>query len=276
MSTVGTGQFADLDAVVTVVTGAAGGIGAAVVEQAARGGARVVAVDRDEAGVAELAAKHRADGLDVRARAVDVTVEAAVHELVAWVEEAVGPIGALVNGAGVLRTGPVSGTSAADWADVFAVNVTAVFHLSRAVAERMTPRGHGSIVTIASNAAGVPRRNMAAYAASKAAAAHFTRCLGLELAPWGIRCNIVNPGSTDTAMGHAAWGAADGADGGDGGDAVAAVVAGSLPEFRTGIPLGRIATPHDVADAVLYLLSDRSRHVVLHDLYVDGGAALRA
>ena len=258
---------AGLAGVVTVVTGAAGGIGAAVVRSAASAGARVVAADRNAAGAEEVAAKLRAEGLDVSARGVDVTSEAAVDDLVAWTEATVGPIGALVNGAGVLHVGPVVETSADDWAAVFAVNATGVFHLSRAVAARMVPRRRGVIVTIASNAAGVPRRHMAAYAASKAAAAHFTRCLGLELAPLGIRCNVVCPGSTDTAMGRAAW---------PGEDGVARVVAGSLEDFRTGIPLGRVADPQDVADAVMFLLSDQSRHVALHDLYVDGGAALRA
>jgi len=258
---------AGLAGVVTVVTGAAGGIGAAVVRAAASAGARVVAADRDAAGAEEVAAKLRSDGLDVSAHEVDVTSEESVDNLVAWTEAAVGPIGALVNGAGALRVGPVVETSAADWADVFAVNATGVFHVSRAVAARMVPRRRGVIVTIASNAAGVPRRHMAAYAAAKAAAAHFTRCLGLELAPLGIRCNVVCPGSTDTAMGRAAW---------PGPDGPARVVTGSLEDFKVGIPLGRIADPRDVADAVLFLLSDRSRHVALHDLYVDGGAALRA
>ncbi|PAL00271.1 2,3-dihydro-2,3-dihydroxybenzoate dehydrogenase, partial [Staphylococcus hominis] len=71
------------------------------------------------------------------------------------------------------------------------VNADGVFHLSRALARVMVPRGQGAIVTVSSNAAGVPRHGMAAYAASKAAATMFTRCLGLELAPHGIRCNIV-------------------------------------------------------------------------------------
>ncbi|MGH3239893.1 MAG: SDR family oxidoreductase, partial [Spirillospora sp.] len=109
---------------------------------------------------------------------------------------------------------------------------------------------------------GVPRGGMAAYAASKAAAAHLTRCLGLEMAPHGVRCNIVSPGSTDTPM-LRALGAGD-------------VIAGDAAAFRTGIPLGRIAAPADIAEAVLFLLSERARHITMHELYVDGGAALRA
>ena len=93
----------------------------------------------------------------------------------------------------------------------------------------------------------------------------FTRCLGLELAPAGIRCNIVAPGSTLTAMQTGMWAAG-----------ARRVIAGDPGTFRTGIPLGKLATPEDVADAVVFLASDRAAHITLADLYVDGGATLRA
>jgi 2,3-dihydro-2,3-dihydroxybenzoate dehydrogenase len=106
---------------------------------------------------------------------------------------------------------------------------------------------------------------MAAYAASKAAATSFTKTLGLELARYGIRCNVVAPGSTDTPMLTSLW-----ADG----DARRASIDGTPETYRIGIPLGRLASPDNVADAVLFLLSDRAAHITLHDLTVDGGAAL--
>jgi 2,3-dihydro-2,3-dihydroxybenzoate dehydrogenase len=108
---------------------------------------------------------------------------------------------------------------------------------------------------------------MAAYAASKAATAQFTRCLGLELSRYGIRCNVVAPGSTDTEMQRSLWTSADGAS---------AVVAGSGEAFRVGIPLGRLAEPADIADAVLFLASDRARYITMQVLCVDGGAGLGA
>ena len=108
---------------------------------------------------------------------------------------------------------------------------------------------------------------MAAYAASKAAATMLIRCLGLELAAAGVRCNVVSPGSTDTAMHEALW--ADGS-------AAHRSIAGSPEHFRVGIPLGRIASPADVADAVLFLASDRARHITMQDLLADGGASLPA
>ena len=128
----------------------------------------------------------------------------------------------------------------------------------------MAARGRGAIVTIGSNAGGVPRMNLAAYAASKAAAAHFMRCLGLELAGQGVRCNVVSPGSTDTGMLRELMGEAATRD----------VVQGLPDQFRVGIPLRRIAEPADVAAAVSFLVSDAARHITLQDLYVDGGAGL--
>ncbi|MFI5910634.1 2,3-dihydro-2,3-dihydroxybenzoate dehydrogenase [Dactylosporangium sp. NPDC051541] len=252
---------------IALVTGAAQGIGRAVALAFAAGGTPVAAVDRDGDGLAELAAAH----CGISAHVADVA-SAGQAEAVVAAAEAIGPIAALVNVAGILRTGEVLGYSDTDWADTFAVNTTGVFHMSRAAARRMVPRRGGVIVTVSSNAAGVPRAGMAAYAASKAAATHFTKSLGLELARYGIRCNVVAPGSTDTPMQRAMWA---GHPGGPAAGA-AAVVAGDPEAFRTGIPLGRIAEPEDVADAVLFLASERARHITMHDLYVDGGATLRA
>lgn len=249
---------------VAVVTGAAQGIGAAVVAALADRGAVVGAIDVNESLVTQLAKEHLADGRAVRAFCADVSSPAAVDAAIAAVEAELGPIGLLANVAGVLRPAPVLAAEDQDWASTFAVNTDGVFYASRAVARRMVPRGAGAIITVSSNAGGVPRTNMAAYAASKAAATMFTRCLGLELARSGIRCNVVSPGSTDTAMQQML------------GAAPEAVIAGDPGSYRVGIPLGRIADPADIADAVVFLASDQARHITMQDLYVDGGATLRA
>jgi 2,3-dihydro-2,3-dihydroxybenzoate dehydrogenase len=242
---------------VALVTGAAGGIGAAVADRLARLGAVVVALDIDKTGLDRVA----------WAYPLDVQNTDEVDAVVARVEREVGPIGVLVNAAGVLRTGPATGLTDADWIDVFGVNLGGVIRMSRAVARVMAVRRAGVIVTVGSNSAGVPRMGMAAYAASKAAAAHFTHCLGLELAGSGIRCNVVAPGSTDTRMLRSMWtddaGAAD-------------VIRGSLDAYKVGIPLGRLAEPEDIAEAVAFLASDAARHITMQSLYVDGGAALHA
>ncbi|ATB27483.1 2,3-dihydro-2,3-dihydroxybenzoate dehydrogenase [Melittangium boletus] len=249
---------------VALVTGAAQGIGAAVA-RALSGDAMIVALDTKAEGLSALVAELRARGARAEAIVADVSDSAAVEAAVERIERDLGPISVLVNVAGVLRVGPVVSFSDEDWAATFAVNTHGVFHVSRAVARRMVPRKEGVIVTVGSNAAGMPRMNMAAYAASKAATTLFTKCLGLELARHGIRCNVVSPGSTDTDMQRSLWTDEHGAN---------AVIAGAPEAFRVGIPLRRIATPDDIAEAVLFLVSERARHITLHDLCVDGGATL--
>lgn len=246
-----------------IVTGAAGGIGAEVVKLLLEEGARVVATD---ARAHNLFDHYGSDTEALRIRALDVTDSRAVDALVAETELEWGPIGIGVNVAGVLATGLVTETTDDDWQGVFAVNTTGVFNVSRALARVMTPRRRGDIVTVSSNAAGIPRHSMAAYAASKAASTMFTRCLGLELAPHGIRCNIIAPGSTMTDMQTGMWADENGG---------AKVIAGSLETYKTGIPLQRIATAEDIANSVIFMLSDQARHITMADLYVDGGATLR-
>lgn len=249
---------------VAFVTGAARGIGAAVVEELVREGATVAAVDVDAEGLSSLAERSRGRVVPFTA---DVADAAAIAEVVDRAERDLGPVGIGVSVAGVLRPGPLCETTDEDWADTFSVNTTGVFHVLRELGRRMTPRGRGSLVTVTSNAGGVPRAGMGAYAASKAASTMLTRCLGLELAAHGIRCNVVSPGSTDTLMQRQLWTCEDDLD---------RVIAGSPEQYRVGIPLGRIASPADIADAVLFLVSDHARHITMQNLFVDGGATLRA
>ncbi|TEA02085.1 SDR family NAD(P)-dependent oxidoreductase [Mycobacteroides salmoniphilum] len=249
---------------VAVVTGAGGGVGSRVVTTLARRDERVVAVDIDEVAIKQLVEYAADEGLDIIGQVLDITDDTAVAVGVADIESRIGPITSLVNGAGVLRTGAAVEFSDADWAQTFDVNVRAPFVLSREVARHMIPRRAGSIVTIASNAALVARKGMTAYSASKAAANAFTKSLGLELAEHGIRCNVVAPGSTDTSMLRAMLG--DSSDSG--------LVSGSLDDFKPGIPLGRVAQPQHIADAVAFLLSDQAAHITMHTLVVDGGATL--
>ncbi len=235
-----------------LVTGAAGGIGRAIVARLREGGLSVTAVDRElPTGFSD----------EVVTRAVDVTEEQAVIDSVAaaWKRQ---PIDVLVNGAGVFTSGSALETSAAEWDRLFGVNARGVFLVAREVGARMAERGRGSIVTVASNAGAVPRSGMAAYAASKAAASSITRSLGLELGPHGVRCNVVAPGTTRTPMIEGLGTEKD-------------FIAGFPASFKAGIPLGRIAEPEDIAEVVAFLASDRSRHVTLQELVVDGGASQR-
>ncbi|MGW2261796.1 2,3-dihydro-2,3-dihydroxybenzoate dehydrogenase [Streptomyces sp. NPDC004749] len=254
-----------MDGTYALVTGAAGGIGEAVVRLLAEHGVTVAAVDLHHEQLNSAVEKWLIEGLPVRAYPADVTSSTEVDRLVARVEEEMGPLDHLVNTAGVLRLGEAHRLTDEDWAATLAVNTNGVFFTSRAVVNRMIPRERGAIVTVASNAAGTARAHMAAYAASKAAATAFTKCLGLEVARHNIRCNLVAPGSTDTPMLRGMHTART---------AAAASVAGDPGAYRVGIPLGKVARPADIAEAVLFLLSDRAGHITMHDLTVDGGATL--
>lgn len=249
---------------VAVVSGAASGIGAEVVRGLAARGIGVAAIDQDVARLTETVDALASTGA-VRAFPADVRQTDKVERAIDDIESDFGAIAYLVNAAGILRPDGASTVSDEDWEDSLAVNAGGVVRLSRAVCARMIPRRVGSIVTVTSNAAVVPRMGMAAYAASKAASKAYTRCLGLELAPLGIRCNTVSPGSTDTPMLHGLH---------TGADAAVVSVSGRPDEFRLGIPLGKVAHPRDIAAGVLFLLSDDAGHITLHDLTIDGGATL--
>ncbi|MFE7082920.1 2,3-dihydro-2,3-dihydroxybenzoate dehydrogenase [Priestia megaterium] len=258
-------SFIEIQGKVALVTGSAQGIGEAVVRKLSELGATVAAVDKNSEKLKHLVNQLKSEGLNIIAFPADVSNSKAVEEVVTKIEYEIGPIEILVNVAGVLRMGLVEAFSDEDWQDTFAVNTTGVFNVSRSVSKRMVSRKKGSIVTVGSNAASVPRMSMAAYAASKAATTMFTKCLGLELAQYNIRCNLVSPGSTDTEMQWSLWKDEHGAR---------TAIEGTPEAFKVGIPLQKIAMPSDIADAVLFLVSNQANHITMNDLCVDGGATL--
>ena len=236
---------------VAAVTGAAGGIGAAVVTALRAAGATVVAWDLAGGSPTDEAA---ADGTHVEH--LDVTDRAGVQRRWADAEAQLGPISVLVSAAGVMDD---------DWDRCLAVNAGGARNMLDTALAAMTPRGRGSVVVISSNAAATPRAAFPAYAASKAAATSYARSVGIDAAVAGVRVNLVSPGSTETPMLTGML---------DDDAARQALLEGTPQRFRLGIPLGRVAQPADIADAAVVLASDAARHIVLHDLRVDGGATL--
>ncbi|MGF7176925.1 2,3-dihydro-2,3-dihydroxybenzoate dehydrogenase [Azospirillum doebereinerae] len=238
------------------VTGVNQGIGLAVAETFTAQGAEVIGFDLRHDETVER---------PFRRLALDVTDAEAVARTCEELFAAGTGIDALVNVAGILRLGALETLGLDDWQQSFAVNAAGPFHLMRAVVPVLKRQGKGCIVSVSSNAAHVPRARMAVYGASKAALTSLTMTAGLELAPFGIRCNVVSPGSTDTPMLRGMWSDADGA---------ARTIAGNHAQHRIGIPLGKLATPQDIANTVVFLASPAAGHITMMDVLVDGGATL--
>lgn len=239
------------------VTGAGQGIGRAVAEGFARLGGEVVGLDR----------AFPACDYGYRTHVLDVGDAAAVRQACAELLAPGQGIDVLASVAGILRLGAIEALSLADWDDSLRVNVSGAFYLLRELLPRFRAQGRGAVVAVSSNATRVPRMQMAAYAASKAALTSLIRTAGLELASCGVRCNLVSPGSTDTAMQRGMWADDSGR---------ARTIAGLPEQFKLGIPLQKIATPEEVANTVLFLASDLASHITLQDIVVDGGATLAA
>jgi 2,3-dihydro-2,3-dihydroxybenzoate dehydrogenase len=250
---------------IVLVTGAGRGIGAAVSKTLALLGATVALIDSDAISVAHTAATINNLGERALAYVADVSEPLQIQAVLSRIESEMGPVSLLAHVAGVLHVSSMLETTIENWDYLLKVNATGVFNVLKEVAGRMVQRKCGSIVVVTSNAANTPRIGIGAYAASKAAAAMVARCFGLELAGTGIRCNTVSPGSTKTEMLYELVPPNSGLE---------SIIEGDLKKHRLGIPLGRVASAEDVANAVAFLLSDSAQHITLSDLRVDGGATL--
>ncbi|WP_426151464.1 2,3-dihydro-2,3-dihydroxybenzoate dehydrogenase [Pseudomonas sp. DC3000-4b1] len=239
------------------VTGAGQGIGLHTAMRFQAAGAEVVGLDK---AFAE-------SDYPFRTVTLDVTSSQQVEQVCQQLLNERRRVDVLVNGAGILRLGNSDSLSLEDWNACMAVNVTGPFLLFRQLVPVFKAQRSGAIVSIASNAAHVPRLNMAGYCASKAALVALNNCVGLELAAHGVRCNLVSPGSTDTPMLRDMVGDEAG---------LQRLVDGLPEQYKLSIPLGKIARPDEIANTVLFLASDLASHITMQDIVVDGGATLAA
>ena len=238
------------------MTGGSRGIGRAICIRLAAQGARVAVHYHQRAGEAEdVCATITRTGGTAIALAAELGTEAACQSLVRAAEAGLGPIGILVNNAGVLTGAPIEQLDAARWQETLAVNLSAPFHCARACVPAMRASGWGRIISLSSQAAFTGSREHAHYAAAKAGLAGMSFSLARELGPDRITVNLVSPGRVETDM-----------------------LAGQLEERRkewlAQTPLGRLGTPDEVAAAVVFLASDEAAYITGTNLHVNGGLVM--
>jgi len=239
---------------VCVVTGAASGIGAGIAQALAQAGAKVALLDRNIEGSRAVAARLTAQGATVISIACDTTQEIQVKEAAARVAQELGPCYALINNAGLLRSGGLNEVSLEDWNYVLNVNLTGYLLCARTFAKSMRDVGGGALVHVASIASKFPQTSSGAYSASKAGVLLMSRQMAVEWGDQGIRSNAICPGMIRTPLSAKFYEE-------PGLEAKRAAVTASR----------RVGEPQDIADVAIFLASPRSAYVNGAELIVDGG-----
>jgi 3-oxoacyl-[acyl-carrier protein] reductase len=237
---------------VAIITGGAQGIGRAIGLLLAKNGARIVIADINDKQAEETAQEIALLGRKSLAVKVDVSNFSEAENLGKTVFDAFGQIDILVNNAGITRDGFFLRMKEEEWDAVIAVNLKSVFNCSKAVIRYMGKQRGGKIISVASVVGQIGNIGQANYAASKAGIIGFTKTLAREFASRGIMVNAVAPGFIETDMTR------------------------TLPEkvregFISNIPLGRMGTPEEIAEAVLFLATDASNYITGQVINVNGG-----
>jgi 3-oxoacyl-[acyl-carrier protein] reductase len=244
-----------LEGKAAVVTGGASGFGAGIVRKFAEEGARVMVADLNGDAAAALAKE-----LGVEAQQVDVSKRDSVQALAAAATQALGQVDIVVNNAGVTHLpAAMEDVSEADFDRVIAVNTKSVYLMARAFLPSMKARKGGVFLNIASTGAVSPRPRLVWYNASKGWLVTATKAMAVELAPFGIRVNAINPVAGETPL-------------------LKSFMGEDTPEIRakflSTIPIGRFSTPADIGNAACYLCSDEASMVTGVALEVDGGRVI--
>ena len=250
----------DITGKVAIVTGGASGIGRAIALALAESGANVVIADRALDGAEEMAREIESAGGKAIATKTDVTDSKEVEQMVQRTIEKFGKIDILINNAGIIARSSVMDMREEELDRTFEVNLKGVVLCSQAAARHMIEQKSGKIVNMGSSLSS--RASVcnlsgggADYCASKAAVQAFTRTLAMELGPYGINVNAVAPGTTNTPMHEGLW-------------EMATIY------FQNSVPLGRLAEPEDIADVVLFLVTDAARYITGQTIHVNGGQVM--
>jgi 3-oxoacyl-[acyl-carrier protein] reductase len=240
---------------VAIVTGAGRGIGRAIALRLASEGARVACVSRTQQNAQNVADEINAPRLAAKAYAVDVADHAAVQKVGSQILNDFGRADVLVNNAGVRRDALAMRMSVEDWDAVIGTNLRGAFSFTQAIVRAMTKQRSGRIINISSVIGLMGNAGQTNYAASKAGLIGFTKSLARELASRNITVNVVAPGFVTTDM-------------------TAALSDEIKNTIHAKIPLGRTATPEEIANAVVFLASAEAGYITGQVLCVDGGIVM--
>ena len=249
-----------LEGKVALVTGGAYGIGFAIARAFAAAGAKIAFNCRGKEHMAQALADYAAAGIDARGYFCDVTQENQVQDMVAQIQQDLGPIDILVNNAGIIKRIPMTEMDCADFRQVVDIDLVAPFIMAKAVIPGMIAKGHGKIINVCSMMSELGRETVSAYAAAKGGLKMLTRNICSEYGGYNIQCNGIGPGYIATPQ--------------------TAPLREKQPDgsphpFDSFIlaktPAGRWGTPEDLAGPAVFLASDASNFVNGHILYVDGG-----
>ena len=243
----------DLTGQIALVTGASRGIGQAIADALMQAGAKVIGTATTAEGAAAIDARLKANG--GRGVALNVTDPKACEDIIDLIVKDFGGIQILVNNAGITRDQLAMRMKSEDWTDVIDTNLSAVFRLSQAVLRPMMKARSGRIINITSIVGHMGNPGQANYAAAKAGVSGMTRALAREIGSRNITVNCVAPGFIDTDM-------------------TRALSEEQQNALKANIPLARLGTPEDVAQAVAFLASPAAAYITGNTLHVNGGLYL--